>query len=850
MDNVRCTLLFSQTHSPRHCSAKVQTNIVQYLSSCSYLPEIMAGSEFGNASLGEIGIPDPAPLFPELFDLDFAECDWMFSDDIFDGQSGETQQQGYTQSSLASVETYPQQEVFGQDQSLDETYWLPTLSDYNSLYIDEDPQQWMNLSVNSQPSAATLSLTALPGANDFAQHQPVEHQTRFCYPDPTTLVQQTHPYYTQPVPVDHTGLVPIELESQLPQSDLYSFDLEQMPYDSADSSLAPRRSLSSKGSGRYTRSENSDSDDDSQSTASSSSRYSCAASTFSDSSTLRQSVKEQPEYRKGETPKRDSSKPWVRVNKTTRGESTRTSKVNNWENTYKYKPLPVGNWQTGKHNFEYKSDNGVDFLKKIPMSTRQIQDYIRAYPENGDKHLIIWIQKTPADSGRRAGSAQHFKCLFKDCPVQQWGDGTIMTGEFRVAFDEKYQRYRNEVDPFDCAAYAHLYCMERFLDFDKVCRLADVRVDVRSSMPKEPKGKAAFSFSGHPALPILERFVKLASRNMLRESSNFARYPIHDHYQRGVRKPHANLLVCQLHQTALKHLPDSQREQFARRAISTGQREIHLGDLEIAMAVKKIQSLVGRKTWEAKGFRYERYYDECDPTINVRIAQRMEECAEVIKDADKRGSARGKKQKKRKAIEFSDDEDERPRQQDYAARASRSSPSKKKRQNCPEIQSLVQQTIDLTQDVDLSCQPRAFTQHYQLGKSPVTPKSSCSDLFPSNGTLNLDDFPVADGVISENDLEKLMTFNNSLGRRASVSLGPSPGIMKSPIFSRTARPTRQACFNLQPVSSSTEYFLNDPPSRVAASPRVTFYQNGLFERRSARLAARMVPDGRRTSGSD
>jgi hypothetical protein len=811
----------------------------------------MASSGFGNASLGEIGIPDPAPLFPELFDLDFAECDWMFGDDIFDGQSRETRQQGYTQPDLAPVETYPQQEVLGQEQSLDDTYWLPAISDYNSLCTDHDPQQWMTLPVDSQPPAASLGLTALPGASDFAQYQPVEHQTRFCYPDPTTLIQPTHPYYTQPVPLEHMGLTSIQLGSHLPQGGLCDFGLEQMPYDFADSSQVPHRSPSSKAGDRYSRNEYSDSDsDDSQSTTSSSSGYSRAASNFSDSSALKQPVKEQPEYRKGETPKKDSSKPWVRVNKTTRGESTRTSKVNNWENTYKYKPLPVGDWQTEKHRFEYQRDNGVDFLKKIPMSTRQIQDYIRAYPADGDKHLIMWIQKTPADSGRRAGSPQHFKCLFRDCPVQQWGDGTIMTGEFRVAFDEKHGKYRNEVDPFDCVAYAHLYCMERFLDLDKVCRFGDVRVDVRSSMPKEPKGKAAFSFSGHPALPILERFVKLASRNMLRGSSNFARYPVHDDYKRGERKPHANLLVCQLHQTVLRHLPDSQREQFARRAISTGQREIHLGDLEIAMTVKKIQSLVGRKAWEAKGFQYERYYDKCDPTINIRIAQRMKECAAIIKDADERGLARGKKQKKRKAIELSDDEDERPQQQDCAARPSCSNQRKKKRHGYSEVQDFAQHRIDLIQDDDFSYQPRTFTQHHQLRKSPVTPKSSCSDLFPRNGTLDIADFPVAQDLISEDDFEKLMTFNNSLERRTSVSLGPGSGIMKSPAFRRTTRPTRQACFNLQPVSSSTEYFLNDPPSRVAASPRTMFGQNNLFERRSARLAARMVPEDRRSSRGD
>jgi hypothetical protein len=809
----------------------------------------MAGHELEDASLGEIGIPDLPPLFPELFELEFAECDWMFGDDIFNGQSGETQQQACTHPDLAPVETYPQQEVLGQVQIPDAEYWLPEISGYDSLGISQNPQQWTNLPADSQPPADMFGLTAFPGANDFEQHQPVEHQAAFQYPDPMTLMQSIHPYYAQPVNNGYTGLGSVQLGPKPTQNGLYDFDLERVPYDFVDSSPPSRRSISSRGDSRSSRSDYNDPDsDDSQSTASSDSEFSRTASTFSDSSTLRQPVRAQPEYRKGETPKKDSSKPWVRVNRTTRGESTRTSKVNNWENTYRYKPLPVGDWQTEKHRFEYRSANGVDFLNKIPMSTRQIQDYIRAYPGNGDKHLIIWIQKTPADSGRRAGSARHFKCLFRDCPVQKWGDGTIMTGEYRVAFDEKHQRYGTEVDPFDCVAYAHLYCMERFLDFDKVCRLADVRVDVRSSMPKEPKGKAAFSFSGHPALPIPERFVKLAMRNMLRASSTFARYPIHDSYKRGERKPHADTLVCLLHKTALKHLPDSQREQFARRAISTGQREIHLGDLEIAMAVKKIQSMVGRKTCDSKNFQYERWYDQCDPTISVRIAQRMEECAAIIKDADERALTRSRNQRKRKAIELSDDEEEE--QQRHRVTGPSRTTLHKKTHDYSEAEESAQHEIDLTQDDDLPSQPRRFAQHYQLRKSPATPKSSCSDLFPHDGTLDIADFSLDQDLITEDDFEKLMAYNNSLDRRASVSLGPSPGIMKSPALRREARPARQACFNVQPVSSSTEYFLNDPPSRVAASPRVMFNQKSLFERRSARLATITVPGKKRIGRSD
>jgi hypothetical protein len=335
---------------------------------------------FGDATLGEIGIPDSAPLFPELLDLDFAECDWMLGDNALGQQSEEHQQQGYARPNDVPVDMYPPQGMFGQEQSLDGSYWLPEVPDYNSLYNYQDPQPWIEPCIGTQPLVATPGLIALPGASDFAQRQPVEYQVLPNYPDPTTLMQPALPYYAQPVHVGHIGFTPIESGLQLTHNGLYDFGLQQMPYDFTDPSFSSGRSSSSNDEIHYSESESSDEYDD-HSTTSSGSEYSRSTSIVSDTSMLKQPVQGQPEYRKGETPKKDDSKPWIRINGTTRGESTRTSKVNNWENKYKYRPLPVGNWQTNKYKFEYKRDNGVDFLKKIPMSTHQVKDYIREYPE-------------------------------------------------------------------------------------------------------------------------------------------------------------------------------------------------------------------------------------------------------------------------------------------------------------------------------------------------------------------------------------------------------------------------------------------------------------------------------------
>ena len=84
-------------------------------------------------------------------------------------------------------------------------------------------------------------------------------------------------------------------------------------------------------------------------------------------------------YILGEKPKKVDSKPWIRTNASTEGD-TRTAKINNWINKYEYKPLPLGTWSSGKYTFKYTQYANVDFLTEGLMSTRKIKEYIMNYP--------------------------------------------------------------------------------------------------------------------------------------------------------------------------------------------------------------------------------------------------------------------------------------------------------------------------------------------------------------------------------------------------------------------------------------------------------------------------------------
>ncbi|KAH9872425.1 hypothetical protein IAQ61_005260 [Plenodomus lingam] len=498
-------------------------------------------------------------------------------------------------------------------------------SQHNNFYTDQ-----------TQPSTG---LSALPGDTYFHPQPSVGYQ-QHAYPQDTHHGHPTQSYYIPPIPViEQTGYTPHEYTAPLaPQQAQFDF-LFSPRYSSAEE-LQTRQSKRKRDGldssfeedapiikrHRETQSEVPRNDETQpRSSRSDESRH---QSVVSDSSSFGRPVKVKP-VRAGQKPKKHEDKTWVRINTTTKGETTRTARINAFADVgkkYKYHPLPVGDWQSSSgFKFEYTHHFEMDEFKKQSLSARQIHEYITEYPSD---NLRIWIQITPGDSARRYASEPHSRCIFEQCPNRKWGGkATIEVGSYRVAFDEKHKKYGKGVcDPFDCVGFAHLYCMERFLDFAGICEIADVKVDDRSGLRKEPKAIAAFTFLNNKHVYdklIAEKFIRAAQAGALQRTPEFRDYPNHCDYSRGQPKPHANTLVAALYETNLSHRTRSQIKQFVNRKILPGVFPIHRGDQEMANIDKMVAGLpIYQANVEAgihKASDLSRYYDQFFPQVNERI---------------------------------------------------------------------------------------------------------------------------------------------------------------------------------------------------------------------------------------
>ena len=296
-----------------------------------------------------------------------------------------------------------------------------------------------------------------------------------------------------------------------------------------------------------------------------------------------------------ERPKYDMRHPWVRVNDTTKGKNNRSGKINQYNPIalYKVKAEPLKNWRSGSHRFRYNADGE---LAESTYSADQIRSYLYDYPASKtDRKLKLWIQRAPADSARRYANPESSKCRFRDCPSRRMMNGTIMHGHFRVAFDERWNRYGDTVDPFAAVSgYAHLYCMERFLDFAAVCAQLDVEVDTRS-LPKEPRNRWAASLARVPECDTARCFIKRCRSGQL--EPDFPSYPLHEEGSLA-GKQHERTLAFAMHNARFKTLRPKRLREVQSEAPKASNLYIHFGDVERfcigKLAERKGQNQVSR----------------------------------------------------------------------------------------------------------------------------------------------------------------------------------------------------------------------------------------------------------------
>lgn len=310
-----------------------------------------------------------------------------------------------------------------------------------------------------------------------------------------------------------------------------------------------------------------------------------------------------------EKPKIPKDKPWIRINKETRGGTSRTLKINNYNPDEIYEQLthPIGAWSAGhsKREFVYSAHHE---LGEREMSIGRLKQFIQCHPKTDDCKLTLYIQRTPADSKRRYGSDQTERCRCADCPARVYGKsvasrGLITPGNYRVAFDEfsyGYGTYKgSRADPFKVAFFVHLYCLERFLDFPALCRLENVSVeaDNRQAMPNEPNAKFGAALSGIE-LKIAASFIDACRAGNLRSpNGEWTNYPLHTKIGAEIKwKDHYDTLNYRL-----QNGKNTIRSSKVQRQGKLTNIAVHCGNLDV---VHKAMKEIYKTPKDVPGWRY------------------------------------------------------------------------------------------------------------------------------------------------------------------------------------------------------------------------------------------------------
>ena len=388
-------------------------------------------------------------------------------------------------------------------------------------------------------------------------------------------------------------------------------------------------------------------------------------------------------------------------------------------------------------------------------------------------------------------------------------------------------------------------------------------------MEKEPKGHFASAFGSkhHHEAALAKKFIDAARKGRLRETHEFAEYPVHDEYARGAPKPHERTLIYALYGMNIKHRAKSQMKQFIlQRKIRPGSFPVHRGDMEVKLVDKKIERLPAFKEFMKEGskkdFDYAAYYDEFHPEIKQRIAEcvvlREQFIAEdemgvtpkrprarrrqSLDDSGERVTTRKQKKKKKYILVDSDSsEDEAPAHKHRSkkgrvvsqddsdddefeeigsqalsmpqSRASRRSLRQKPRIDYTEPQ-------DVLWDISEEAPQTSDAPGYQPAARYADARTaSCSHLFPENNDKAWDKVDLSSVAedsaapsLTPAEIDALVTAAHRR-KSSTLSNGPWVSACRSPRSRRAS--VRRASFNVQPVSSSKEFRLNDPPSRVA-----------------------------------
>ncbi|KAL9010315.1 MAG: hypothetical protein Q9173_004740 [Seirophora scorigena] len=279
-----------------------------------------------------------------------------------------------------------------------------------------------------------------------------------------------------------------------------------------------------------------------------------------------------------------------------------------------YDQLPTSSTQDWS-TFRYSATGELNQDELLTAS--EIQNYLYNHPlhtlasgmydpKNGG--LRIWIQRNPSDSSRRYASPRLNRCKFRDCFAT---NNVINQGHIRVCFDEQTHLGLNN-NPFHVAAFVHLNCLERFLDFPAVCRDLPILPENRE-LPNEPNGRNRMMLSPDILTHVAFSFIRECEYGTLRD------YPEHG-------RPHRGTLTWQL----MSNKVDDEAPVFKRQRANRGEKAshitVHLGDLELEASARdmtrRAKYQVDRKREETLGSKRKHLGDS---------EGENESCEEVLK---------------------------------------------------------------------------------------------------------------------------------------------------------------------------------------------------------------------------
>ncbi|KAF7879608.1 hypothetical protein EAF04_000803 [Stromatinia cepivora] len=279
-------------------------------------------------------------------------------------------------------------------------------------------------------------------------------------------------------------------------------------------------------------------------------------------------------------PTKVPGKKWIKPNSTTQGKNKRSKNIRSLDPSSYYTPLaqPPQSWgnpnRAGVVPFQYTSDGELN--QHVKYTASQMKEFIFNHPGHniaGQRHtkasgLTLWIQNVPSDSAARYAHRNSDKCRFEDCPART---GTILKGQYRVAFDEQSSD-PVVTDPFHNAGHVHLYCLEKFLDFPFICANFNVQPDDR--VLPEGRNKMAITRDHVEMKKIVRKFVRRAERECTNQnvidSANAYSYE--------------NTLCYRL---TVKHLElePANRQNIRNRRPNSNTVDKHLNDLDKFIAV-------------------------------------------------------------------------------------------------------------------------------------------------------------------------------------------------------------------------------------------------------------------------